>query len=90
VKQQMMYSIARTKQQHSHVTCKRKHCKEFKKQWGTTQLPFTTHAVGLKPFVTVLLKETSEGSVPFAVFILLVGLTRVSMKYNKVSKKVQQ
>lgn len=45
------------------------------KKRGTTQLPFLTPALGLKPFVTVLSKETSEVSVPFAVFILLVGLT---------------
>lgn len=45
------------------------------KKRGTTQLPFLTPALGLKPFVTVLSKEISEVSVPFAVFILLVGLT---------------
>lgn len=75
-----MYSIARTKQQHSHVTCKRKHCKEFKKQWGTTQPPFTTHALGLKPFVTVLLKETSEVSVPFALSVRTAGWLNMSLK----------
>lgn len=75
----MMYSIARTKQQHSHVTCKRKHCKEFKKLWGTNQLPFMTHALGLKPFVTVLLKETSEVSVPFPVSVYAAGWLNMSL-----------
>lgn len=49
-----------------------------------------THALGLKPFVTVLLEEASEVSVPFAASAVsqrLAGLTQVSMKYNKASKK---
>lgn len=78
VKQQMMYSIARTKQQHSHVTCKRKHCKEFEEQWGTAQRRPMTRAWGLKPFPAVLLEGSSAASAPFTeVFRPLVGLTWV-------------
>lgn len=74
----MMYSIARTKQQHSHVTCKRKRFKEFKKR-GTTQLPFMTHALDLKPLVTVLLKETSEASASFPLSVYTAGWLNMSL-----------
>lgn len=43
---------------------------------------FMTHALGLKPFVTVLLKETSEVSVPFAVSVYTAGW--LNMSFNEV------
>lgn len=39
-----------------------------------------THALGLKPFVTVLSKETSEVSVPFAVSVSTAGGLNMSLK----------
>lgn len=47
-----------------------------------------THALDLKPLVTVLLKETSEASVPFPVSVYTAGWLNMSL--SEVQSSVQE